>query len=139
MNELEFSTLRSMRSHQVLEDEGTNETANDLIQQSRSRQVSAQEAAAKSSSKADNVIHQDGIPREVLIAPPKPASDLELDTASTTHLQTLIKQSVENVGLQDRSWEVSHIALHCTVCTVVVQECHGLMLALNHLTDATTK
>jgi hypothetical protein len=117
VNELEFSSLRSMRSHQVLPDEGTNETANDVMQQSRSRQVSAQEAAAKSAGKVDNIVHQDGVPREVLVAPPKPASDLELDTASTTHLHTLIKQSVENVGLQDRSWEVSYRhALHVHPC-----------------------
>lgn len=105
MNELEFSTLRSMRALPVLPNEDMND--NQTFNQIHSRQASTQDKGDKSSDHAEIVVDQDGIPREVLIAPPKPASDLELDAASQKHLQTLIRQSVENVGLQDRAWEVS--------------------------------
>lgn len=110
VNELEFSTLRSLRTHPALPDQDVNGIS--AVEQPRSRQVSTYDKGAKSSDKnQDIVVDQDGVPREVLIAPPKPPSDLELDAVSQKHLQTLIRQSVENVGLQDRSWEVSHCVL----------------------------
>ena len=105
VSELEFSTLRSMRSLPVIPDDRTEEITAD---QARSRQVSAQQAANKSTGSVNSTSTSgSALPLEVLIAPPKPKSDLELDSACHVHLQTLIQQSVENVGLQDRSWEVS--------------------------------
>lgn len=103
VSELEFSTIRNLRT---TPDVSINANDDDIAHLSRSRQVSAQEKAVASSQ---TVAGPDGIPREVLVAPPKPASDLILDPASEVHLQTLIKQSVENVGLQGRSWEVCRV------------------------------
>lgn len=105
VSELEFSTIRNLRTTPDL---SINANDDDIAHLSRSRQVNAQEKAAAPSQ---TITGPDGIPREVLVAPPKPASDLDLDPASEVHLQTLVKQSVENVGLQGRSWEVCRVIL----------------------------
>lgn len=103
INELEFATLRSLRtasaSGSALADDNGVTAAPPLRMQHSNLQDPAPHSAHVETG-------QDGIPREVLVAPAKSASDLPLDTASHNHLQNLIKQSVENVGLKDRAWEV---------------------------------
>lgn len=118
VNELEFSTLRSMRSgvngdlSNIDQQQDTLATAAAATQQPHSRQVSSQGTRHT----ASETVAADGLPREVLVAPPQPLSNLELDNASLAHLQKLIKQSVENVGLQERTWEVSLLpSRHLTV------------------------
>jgi hypothetical protein len=110
VSELEFSTLRSLQAppdFRGLEDD----------QPARQGTIATVAAAAAARSRQASIIDgkeetdvQDTIsapsPREVLVAPPQPPSDLELDATSIAHILGLIHQSVENVGLQDRNWEV---------------------------------
>lgn len=109
VSELEFASLRSISGASspavvVLGDDDEPGGHTKIVSRPASRQAFqlADEAVADKSLSHSEI----GITKEVVAVPVVAPSDLDLDYACQNHIQGLIKQNVENVGLQDRDWEV---------------------------------
>lgn len=115
ITELEFTTLSRLKQLPELPEE--DHDGHDRVQSAQLSRASSRHNLKDVHRLPDGQTISKDSPttatREIIQAPPPFPADLDLDGASRRHVQALIHQNIENVGLKDRGWEVRGTLLTC--------------------------